>query len=122
MKRFKFIYFGQLLIASSDYIFLCSTFCLVKLPLTFPRYKQFGTKLSPLFGLAKSSKYKTNFKLSQIPKLLVACVSRCFFIYHCFESSFITFFPFSFSGFSSIDFLYILIASSFLFIFNRTSP
>jgi len=34
MKRFKFIYFGQLLIASSDYIFLCSTFCLVKLPLT----------------------------------------------------------------------------------------
>jgi len=44
---------------------------------TFPRYKQFGTKLSPLFGFAKSSKYKTNFKLSQIPKLLVACVSGC---------------------------------------------
>ena len=34
MKKFEFIYFGQLLIASSDYIFLCLTFCLVKLPPT----------------------------------------------------------------------------------------
>ncbi|MET3012894.1 hypothetical protein, partial [Flavobacterium psychrophilum] len=42
-----------------------------------PRYKQFGTKLSPIFGFAKSSKYKTNFKLSLIPKLLVACVGGC---------------------------------------------
>jgi hypothetical protein len=47
--------------------------------LTFPRYKQFGTKLSPTFGFAKSSKYKTNFQLSLIPKLLVACVSDSFF-------------------------------------------
>jgi len=46
--------------------------------LTFPRYTQFGTKLSPLFGFAKSSKYKTNFKLSLIPKLLVACVGSRF--------------------------------------------
>ena len=37
-------------------------------------YSGFGTKLSPLFGFAKSSKYKTNFILSLIPKLLVACV------------------------------------------------
>lgn len=34
MKKFEFIYFGQLLIASSDYIFLCLIFCLVKLPPT----------------------------------------------------------------------------------------
>ncbi len=34
MKKFEFIYFGQLLIASSEYIFLCLTFCLVKLPPT----------------------------------------------------------------------------------------
>ncbi|MDY3429969.1 hypothetical protein PG662_10775 [Riemerella anatipestifer] len=32
MKKFYVVYFGQLLIASSDYTFLCSTFCLVKLP------------------------------------------------------------------------------------------
>jgi hypothetical protein len=44
-------------------------------PLTFPRYTQFGTKLSSIFGFAKSRKYKTNFPLSQLPKLLVACVS-----------------------------------------------
>ncbi len=37
MKKFEFIYFGQLLIASSDYIFLCLTFCLVKLPPTARR-------------------------------------------------------------------------------------
>ena len=46
--------------------------------LTFPRYTQFGTKLSPLFGFAKSSKYKTNFKSSLLPKLLVACVELTF--------------------------------------------
>ncbi|WP_177165095.1 hypothetical protein [Paenimyroides marinum] len=34
MKKFYVVYFGQLLIASSDYTFLCSTFCLVKLPPT----------------------------------------------------------------------------------------
>jgi hypothetical protein len=48
---------------------------------SFSRYKQFGTKLSPLFGFAKSSKYKTNFKLSQIPKLLVACVDSWFYFF-----------------------------------------
>ncbi len=44
--------------------------------LTFSRYKQFGIKLSRIFGFAKSSKYKTNFNLSLKPKLLVACVTR----------------------------------------------
>ena len=34
MKKFYVVYFGQLLIASSDYTFLFSTFCLVKLPPT----------------------------------------------------------------------------------------
>ncbi|WP_233622059.1 hypothetical protein, partial [Flavobacterium agrisoli] len=47
--------------------------------LTFSRYKQFGIKSALSFGLDKSSKYKTIFKLSQIPKLLVACVSGCFY-------------------------------------------
>jgi hypothetical protein len=46
---------------------------------TSPRYKQFGTKLSPLFGFAKSSKYKSIFQLSLIPKLLVACVGGWLF-------------------------------------------
>ena len=48
--------------------------------LTFSRYKQFGIKLSPLFGFAKSSKYKLIFPLSQIPKLLVACVTGGLFL------------------------------------------
>ena len=54
--------------ASSQKCFLIFSF------LTFPRYKQFGTKLSPIFGFAKSSKYKPIFPLSLLPKLLVACV------------------------------------------------
>jgi hypothetical protein len=55
---------------------------------TSPRYKQFGTKLSPIFGFAKSSKYKPIFPLSQMPKLLVACVGG---------SVFYLFKPYSFS-------------------------
>src|SRR5690606_38083726 len=62
-------------------IFLELSSRLLKWAITFPRYTQFGTKLSPLFGLAKSSKCKTNFKLSLIPKLLVACVSGSLFIH-----------------------------------------
>ncbi|WP_219634175.1 hypothetical protein, partial [Flavobacterium salmonis] len=38
--------------------------------LTFSRYKQFGIKLSPIFGFAKSSKYKTIFPLNQMPNPL----------------------------------------------------
>ena len=45
------------------------------------RYTQFGTKLSPLFGFAKSSKYKTNFKLCSIPKSLLACVTGNYFVF-----------------------------------------
>mgnify|MGYP003605816337 CR=1 FL=1 len=37
--------------------------------LTFSRHKQFGTKLISIFGFAKCSKYKTNFKLSLKHKL-----------------------------------------------------
>jgi len=44
MKKFEFIYFGQLLIASSEYIFLCLTFCLVKLPPTL-KYTQLQPKM-----------------------------------------------------------------------------
>jgi hypothetical protein len=60
---------------------------------TSPRYKQFGTKLSPLFGFAKSSKYKPIFPLSQIPKLLVACVSGSAFSQVVLLENSLTVFP-----------------------------
>jgi hypothetical protein len=50
---------------------------------TFSRYSGFGTKLSPIFGFAKSSKYKTNFPLSQLPKSVVACVGERLFCRNC---------------------------------------
>ena len=43
---------------------------------TFPRYTQAGIKDAYSFGFAKSSKDKTNFPLSQLPSLLVACVGK----------------------------------------------
>jgi hypothetical protein len=52
--------------------------------LTFWDYSGFGTKLRPVFGFvtraianrrSKSSKYKTNFPLSQLPKSIVVDVS-----------------------------------------------
>jgi hypothetical protein len=49
---------------------------LVLLCITFSRYSGFGTKLSLIFGFARSSKYKPIFPLSQLPKSVVACVSR----------------------------------------------
>ncbi|OOV13010.1 hypothetical protein BXU10_24310 [Flavobacterium sp. LM4] len=57
------------------------------LQVTFPRYKQFGIKSALSFGFAKSSKYKPIFPLSQIPKLLVACVTKRLFnsIHFIFE-------------------------------------
>lgn len=60
-------------------------FLLNWLRITSPRYKQFGTKLSPIFGFAKSSKYKPIFPLSLIPKLLVACVIASFFSCYFFR-------------------------------------
>ena len=45
-----------------------------RLPLTFPRYRRFGTKLALFFGLAKIPKYKTISPSRPIPKSLVACV------------------------------------------------
>jgi hypothetical protein len=42
---------------------------------TSPRYKQFGIKLSLIFGFAKSSKYKTNFSIKPIAQ--IAC-SVCY--------------------------------------------
>ncbi|WP_211516867.1 hypothetical protein, partial [Flavobacterium succinicans] len=47
----------------------------VQLPPTFWHYSGFGTKLSPIFGFAKSSKYKTIFPLSQMPKSVVVAVT-----------------------------------------------
>jgi len=46
---------------------------------TFPRYSGFGTKLSPIFGFAKYSKYKTNFTFSQLPKSVVVAVGGSVF-------------------------------------------
>ena len=63
MKRFKFIYFGQLLIASSDYIFLCSTFCLVKLPLTL-KYTQYINFVKLINKITKN--YINNNKSKQL--------------------------------------------------------
>jgi len=51
----------------------------VKLPLTFWHYSGFGIKLSLFFGFAKSSKYKTNFPLSPMPKSVVVAVMRSVF-------------------------------------------
>ena len=66
----------------------------VSWPLTSWHYSGFGTKLSPFFGFAKSSKYKTIFKLSQIPKLLVACVTGGFFVAIIFFTILFSFFEF----------------------------
>ena len=51
-------------------------FCtvLVQLPTTSWHYSGFGTKLSLFFGFAKSSKYKTIFPLSLMPKSVVVAV------------------------------------------------
>ena len=57
--------------------------CLLGLLITFPRYKQFGTKLSPIFGFAKSSKCKPIFPLSLMPNLLVACVVPSLCVLRC---------------------------------------
>jgi len=42
---------------------------------TFWHYSGFGTKLSPFFGFAKYSKYKTKCPLSQMPKSVVVAVT-----------------------------------------------
>jgi hypothetical protein len=43
-------------------------------------YSGFGTKLSPIFGFAKTPKYKPNFPLSQLPKSIVVAVGNSYFI------------------------------------------
>ncbi|MFA7446752.1 MAG: hypothetical protein WCY89_12475, partial [Flavobacteriaceae bacterium] len=56
MKKFYVVYFGQLLIASSDYTFLCSTFCLVKLPPTH-KYTQYYKLKTDLQSIVKNIFY-----------------------------------------------------------------
>ncbi|RRQ46871.1 hypothetical protein DTW91_03435 [Chryseobacterium sp. SC28] len=66
------------------YVYFCRSFLFCRslgLPVTFSRYKQFGIKSALSFGFAKSSKYKPIFQLSQMPKLLVACVSCSLFYF-----------------------------------------
>ncbi|MBW4362751.1 hypothetical protein [Flavobacterium taihuense] len=48
-----------------------------QLPPTSWHYSGFGVKLSLFFGFAKSSKYKTIFPLSQLPKSVVVAVRVC---------------------------------------------
>jgi hypothetical protein len=45
------------------------------LGITSRYYSGFGTKLCPIFGFAKFSKYKTIFPLSQLPKSVVVAVT-----------------------------------------------
>jgi hypothetical protein len=47
---------------------------------TFRGYTRFGTKLAIIFGLAKTSKYKTNFRLSPKPKSRVTAVMGRLFL------------------------------------------
>lgn len=53
----------------------------VKLLPTSWHYSGFGTKLSPIFGIAKSSKYKPIFPLSPMPKSVVVAVGGSVFLF-----------------------------------------
>ncbi|WP_211516871.1 hypothetical protein, partial [Flavobacterium succinicans] len=41
----------------------------VQLPPTFPRYSGFGTKLSPIFGFAKSSQIQNQLSIKPIAQI-----------------------------------------------------
>lgn len=69
MKKFYVVYFGQLLIASSDYTFLCSTFCLVKLPPTFRGLAKCGTFSTTLQSKHQSSNLAQMFIRSTSPRI-----------------------------------------------------
>ena len=56
---------------------------LVRLQVTFSRYTQFGTKLSPIFGFAKSSQIQNHLSINPIAQIRCSgcwwleCVLRC---------------------------------------------
>ena len=83
--------------------------------LTFSRYTRFGTKLALFFWLAKTSKYKTNFKLSQLSKSLVACVRVCSDTFEKHQSSSVPIFQRNVGNFSTFQFWSLSISVAFLF-------
>ena len=87
----------------------------LKLCITFPRYTRFGTKVALFFWLAKTSKYKTNFKLSQLSKSLVACVRVCSDTFEKHQSSSVPIFQRNVGNFSTFQFWSLSISVAFLF-------
>ena len=80
MKKFEFIYFGQLLIASSEYIFLCLTFCLVKLPPTFDGMVSCGITKRKSISLHRPFLRATNARKPLKPACTIPCVGVSLFI------------------------------------------
>ena len=84
-----------------------------KCPITFSRYTRFGTKLALFFCLAKTSKYKTNFKLNQMPKSRVTCVMQRCDTSEKHQSSSVPIFQPNVSNFSTFQFWSLSIVGSF---------
>ena len=82
---------------------------------TFPRYRRVGSKVALFFWLAKTSKYKTNFKLSQLSKSLVACVRVCSDTFEKHQSSSVPIFQRNVGNFSTFQFWSLSISVAFLF-------
>ena len=85
----------------------------LKLGITFSRYTRFGTKLALFFCLAKTSKYKTNFKLNQMPKSRVTCVMQRCDTSEKHQSSSVPIFQPNVSNFSTFQFWSLSIVGSF---------
>ena len=85
----------------------------ILLQLTFSRYTRFGTKLALFFCLAKTSKYKTNFKLNQMPKSRVTCVMQRCDTSEKHQSSSVPIFQPNVSNFSTFQFWSLSIVGSF---------
>ena len=83
------------------------------MPPTFSRYTRFGTKLALFFCLAKTSKYKTNFKLNQMPKSRVTCVMQRCDTSEKHQSSSVPIFQPNVSNFSTFQFWSLSIVGSF---------
>ena len=83
------------------------------LVVTFSRYTRFGTKLALFFCLAKTSKYKTNFKLNQMPKSRVTCVMQRCDTSEKHQSSSVPIFQPNVSNFSTFQFWSLSIVGSF---------
>ena len=82
---------------------------------TFSRYRRFGSKVALFFWLAKTSKYKTNFKLSQLSKSLVACVRVCSDTFEKHQSSPVPIFQRNVGNFSTFQLWSLSISVAFLF-------